>query len=623
MAVLRNLLYLLLGLAVALAPLQAQGRQLAIGAPLKGAWVSPDMPGQGFLIEIIDGQAVLFMAWFTYPRPADGVITDPVAHRWYTIEGAIDGNEVDATIFQTTGGNFLGPEPTVADAIGSATVSFSTCNSGVIDYRFNDSGEAGTININRAIAVGESHCTSLVEAGALPDIAGHNGPVAFWNVTLLDMPSGQPISGQMVVVNDDSITHVGPVDLAMLPGAAALIDGHGKFLLPGLVDTHTHLATNVREYSGLNVHPSVVEVSAGTQMILYLARGVTTILNEGDFGEPLPRWGEEVIAGERVGPTIYAAKYARGSSATPDGGPAGVEIFNADQARTFTQQAAADGYQFMKVYNWTPRDGVLAIIDEGSKLGLPVIGHFPQTMGAQEALEAGMVMVGHSGAFLWRWFGNSLQAGPALQDQVVQATLNTGASVTATAWIEEMIAQIWCQDLAGVAAYWARPETRYMHPTTRNLNDRSIKATWRWSPEGCSPGGYQAVTDFVLQFTRRLHEGGVRLLMGTDSPTVLGMPGFSAADEMQSLVNAGIPLLDALRIATWNGGQFISGMLNLDQPFGAIREGWRADLLLLNADPLASPASLRDITGVMGRGRWKSSAWFDERLEEIAELYGN
>ena len=85
-----------------------------------------------------------------------------------------------------------------------------------------------------------------------------------------------------------------------------------------------------------------------------------------------------------------------------------------------------------------------------------------------------------------------------------------------------------------------------MHPTTRQLNQRSITATWRWSPNGCSPGQYQPVTDFVLQFTKRLHDGGVRLLMGSDSPTVLGVPGFSAAREVQSLVNAGIPLVEAL-----------------------------------------------------------------------------
>ena len=169
---LRNLLYLFLGLACAMTPMTAQAEPLIIGSPLKGAWVSENMPGQGFLVEVVEGQAILFIAWFTYPRPADGVISDPVAHRWYTIEGPITGNEIEAVIYQTTGGSFLGPEATMADAIGSAKISFEGCNSGRIEFRFNDSGEEGVIHISRAIAVSESRCTSLVEPGALPDIAG-------------------------------------------------------------------------------------------------------------------------------------------------------------------------------------------------------------------------------------------------------------------------------------------------------------------------------------------------------------------------------------------------------------------------------------------------------------------
>jgi imidazolonepropionase-like amidohydrolase len=104
---------------------------------------------------------------------------------------------------------------------------------------------------------------------------------------------------------------------------------------------------------------------------------------------------------------------------------------------------------------------------------------------------------------------------------------------------------------------------------------------------------------------------------------VLGVPGFSATDEIRALVNAGIPLPDVLRIGTWNGGEFISTKLDLDVPFGAIREGWRADLVLLADNPLESADNLEHIVGVMARGRWKSASWFEEQLEQIAQSYGN
>jgi hypothetical protein len=205
----------------------------------------------------------------------------------------------------------------------------------------------------------------------------------------------------------------------------------------------------------------------------------------------------------------------------------------------------------------------------------------------------------------------------------VKLTLDNDTAVSATVGLEEIVDQIFCNDTAGVSAYWARPETRYMHSTTVSLNDRSINATWRWNPNGCVAGSYFRVTNFIKKFTLALHEGGVRVMMGTDSPTVLGVPGFSAADEVQALVNSGVSVADALQMATFNGGDFISSKLALDVPFGAIREGWRADLILLGSDPLQTAENLEDIVGVMANGRWKSNVWFEQQMEAIAKSYGN
>lgn len=598
------------------------GIELHIGLPLKGAWVSEGVPGQGFLVEVIVNPQVLFIAWFTFPRPSEGLPLDALPQRWYTIEGAGSAGVVQATIYQTGGGSFLGPDAVEQQPVGTASVRFFDCNHGEIAYHFKDSGEQGSIAIRRAVPVPESECDALVEPQAVPEQVDAEQASVIVNATVLDMPSGELLPGQMVVVEEGIISYAGPTQYALIPDDAVLIDGRGRYLLPGMVDTHTHLATNVREFLGLGASSALVEQSARSQLILYLSRGVTTILNAGDFGEPLPRWDSETVSGVLPGPTIYAAKYARGDRNTPDGGPPGVEIIDAAQARAFTQQAHADGYDFMKIYNHTPRDGVLAILEEAGGLGMPVLGHFPQTMNPQEALVEGLEMVAHSGAYLWRWF-NTIGANEALLDQAVELTVQHGASVSATLGIEELINQVWCADPSGVAAYWAREETQYMHPTTVSLNLRSINAEWRWNPDGCSSGGYAGVAGFVLDFARRLHQGGARLLMGTDSPTVLGVPGYSAVDEVQALVNAGISLVDALRIATWNGGQFISETLELELPFGAIRAGWRADLVLLSDNPLQGAERLHAVVGVMARGRWKSRAWFDLELQAIAQQYAN
>lgn len=596
---------------------------LNIGPPLKGAWLNPEMPGQGFLVDVMTNPPTLFIGWFTYPRTSEGSPTNPSGHRWYTIQGPFSGPVAETFIYETTGGSFLGLNPSQTRRLGTAAVRFIGCNTAELAFEFDDSGESDVIQITRASSISDAACDSLLPEPPVPEQVDKNTVSVFTNTSVLDMPSGDLIQNQMVVVENGVITRVGEQNPDLIPIGAAIIDGNDRYLVPGMVDMHTHLAVNVRELGGFRISNYQIEQSARNQLVLYLSRGVTTILNNGDFGEPLPRWGEEVDSGQLTGPTIYSAQYARGDSSTSDGGPDNRAVTSAGQARAFTQAAFTDGYQFMKIYEQTPRDAVLAILDEAHSLGMPVIGHLPQTLPAEEALDHGLDAVAHSGSYLWRYFGHDVGSSNKRIAEAVNLSLNNQVAVAATLGIEELIEQIWCSDPQGVSAYWAREETPYMHPTTVRLNERSIAATWRWSPNGCASGGYIGVRNFVRKFTLALHEGGVRVMMGTDSPTVLGLPGFSAIDEVRALVNASIPLEDALRIASWNGGAFISEKLALEVPFGAIREGWRADLVLLASNPLENADNLEDIVGVMAGGRWKSASWFSQQLESIAQSYSD
>jgi imidazolonepropionase-like amidohydrolase len=615
----------LIGLAFLL-PAHGQAEEsnnLIIGPPLKGAWHSSEMPGQGFIIDVITEPPVIFVGWFTFSRDSEAPSMDAVNHRWYTIQGEYSGSNIEAFIYQTEGGSFLGATPVETNPMGTAALRFIDCNSAELAYEFDNSGESGIIPISRVASMDESACNSLIQDPPVPEQIEASQVSVFMNVKVLEMPSGDNHPGQMVVVENGVITRVTDHNPDLIPAGAVIIDGSERYLVPGMVDTHTHLATNVREFLGSRASTTLIEQSARNQLVLYLARGVTSILNNGDFGEPLPVWGARVESGELAGPTIYAAQYARGDSSTSDGGPDNRAVTSAGQAREFTRNSFADGYQFMKIYNQTPRDAVLAILDEAHELGMPVLGHFPQTLSTSETLDNGLDMVAHSGAYLWKFFGNDFRSSDSQIVQAVTMSLDNNTAVTATLGIEELIEKIWCNDPQGVDAYWAREETRYMHPTTVSLNDRSINAKWRWNPDGCSSGGYVGVKNFLRKFTLALHEGGVNLMMGTDSPTVLGVPGFSATDEVRALANSGIPLADAIKMATWNGGDFISTRLALDVPFGAIREGWRADLVLLGSSPLESADNLEDIVGVMARGRWKSSSWFEEQLDLIAQSYEN
>jgi len=148
-----NLLICFAGLAAFLSA-QAwsdDSADLMIGPPLKGAWLNSSMPGQGLLIEVITDPAVVFIGWFTYPRASEDPQTGMDAHRWFTIQGNWSGSSVDAGIFETTGGAFLGPMLVDTDRIGSATARFINCNTIEFDYFFDDSGEQGLLTLNRVL----------------------------------------------------------------------------------------------------------------------------------------------------------------------------------------------------------------------------------------------------------------------------------------------------------------------------------------------------------------------------------------------------------------------------------------------------------------------------------------
>ncbi len=100
---------------------------LTVGPALKGAWLNNSMPGQGFIIEVVENPRVMFIGWFVFPRDSEDVQSDHPNHRWYTIQGNwSDGNTgTQAGIYQTTGGAFLGPQPIQTSQIGSATIRFT------------------------------------------------------------------------------------------------------------------------------------------------------------------------------------------------------------------------------------------------------------------------------------------------------------------------------------------------------------------------------------------------------------------------------------------------------------------------------------------------------------------
>jgi len=220
-------------------------------------------------------------------------------------------------------------------------------------------------------------------------------PVAFTSVDVIPMDSETVLFDQTVIIEAGLISSITSDSNAVIPGNATIIDGTGKFLFPGLADMHTHLGAEVPIAGGIGQN----------QVQVYLAAGVTTILNQGDFLSPFGRGlmslRDAIIDGSTVGPTIYTASYARGQQ---DTGTNQQIVFTDVDGRNHVLGSKAAGYDFIKIYNGTPLAAYQGIVDQAQIEGMAIMGHFPQPVGSATALADGMAMVSHAEAYFYVHF---------------------------------------------------------------------------------------------------------------------------------------------------------------------------------------------------------------------------
>jgi adenine deaminase len=189
-------------------------------------------------------------------------------------------------------------------------------------------------------------------------------------------------------------------------------------------------------------------------------------------------------------------------------------------------------------------------------------------------------------------------------------------------YIEETIAAVWGGNVDAFEEFISQPRMRYVHPLEVAVWRRGVTGS-RWNPVGSFPGQLDSRVEFIKQYAREFIDAGVPFTLGTDSPTVLGVPGFSTHQEMRLLGELGLTPFQTLEIATKNGGAFINETLTGSESFGVIAPGQRADLILLSANPLDDIVNVQARVGVMARGQWWSENALQALLEAVAKSYGN
>jgi len=434
-------------------------------------------------------------------------------------------------------------------------------------------------------------------------------PIAFTSVDVIPMDSENVLFDHTVIIEEGLISGITPDANAVIPDNAIIIDATGKFLFPGLADMHTHLGAEV----------PIAGVIGVNQVQVYLAAGVTTILNQGDFlspfGSGLISLRDAIVAGSTAGPTIYTASYARGQQ---DTGTSQQIVLTELDGRNHVIGSKAAGYDYIKIYNHTPLAAYQGIVDQSQVEGMAILGHFPEPVGSANALADGMAMVSHAEAYFYVHFNFSEDASLILP--AINQTIAAGTWVNTTLYIQETIAAIWGGDTVAFNAFLAKPQMQYVHPNEIVVWRAGFEGS-RWNPTGSQSGALDSRFDFVKGYTKDFHDAGIRLIAGTDSPTVLGAPGFSLHEELRVIAQTGMSNFEILQMATVNPGGFVDQTIATAESFGSIRAGNRADLLLLDGNPMDDLANLQNAAAVVARGRLYSRASLDGRLDVIATQY--
>ena len=418
---------------------------------------------------------------------------------------------------------------------------------------------------------------------------------AFTGVTVLPMTDVPPQRDQTVLVRDGSIAAIAPSASYKLPPDAIAIDGRGKFLMPGLCDMHIHMFFP-RE-------PDLTEAEtlrrSREYLYLFLCRGVTTVRNMA--GVPLHlRMRAEVADGTTLGPRIFTSGPILETRFTHKmliG--IGKEVRTPAEARAEVLANHRDGYDFIKVYNDIDADIYDTIIATSREVGLKVIGHVAFVKGLTGALAAKQDSIEHLRSYDFaadtrasppgKRFEGWLHTTPARMAEMAERTAAAGVWNVPTLVTESGIGADGDapvpQDLSGLPG-WIDRQLRADNMASVFTNEQRT--------------AIKAGAPMRQAFVAALDRAGANLMTGTDTPVLRLVPGRSLLREIELFVEGGVPTLHALQHATIRAAEF----LGIEATTGTVQVGKRADLLLLDGDPLADIAALRRQAGVMVAGTW-------------------
>lgn len=419
----------------------------------------------------------------------------------------------------------------------------------------------------------------------LVDLSSEHRPstLAVVGATLIPMTGERSIADAAVVIVNGKITAAGPSASVEIPEAAEIVDGTGRFLVPGLTEGHSHT------------------IHSPSQLLVYLTRGVTTLREMDGYPWMLEARGK-AASGDLLMPSLLVAGHILSNRAWDF---YMTQVDTPEEARRLVTEQAAAAYDFIKIHNSLPEPLWSAVFEAAHESGLDVVGHIPNEITIAKAIHDGMRTNEHFKGYLF--------------DQTLQITEQDYVSATRGS------------DL------WNAPSFVTYHDHLRGAEalevvgrENSLRLVPRWMRRDWLEQAEQPVDELTAlrqtiypksrQIFQRLWPVTHNFLAGTDTGSYAMMvPGYALQEEVRLFESLGLTPYEALETATTHAAT----AMRRDGEFGVVAPGARGDLVLLGSNPLEGTAHLADIRGVAVRGTWLDRAALDEIEGRLSALFSD
>lgn len=472
---------------------------------------------------------------------------------------------------------------------------------------------------------------ALLLASCLPKESVFENSICIENITTID-----PIEGlkenQTVIIKGEKIFKISPTQKLKLSEKNKIVDGTGKYMIPGLWDAHIHF--------------SYIEALAPSMFDLFLSYGITSVRDTGGRIEFVKRWKEQALANPTNAPRVMiAGPLLDGLPNVYDGSnlrhpPLSVGLATVDGVVKQVQLLDSLGIDFLKAYEMLTPEQFQMIMTLAREKGLKVTGHVPLSMDIISASNAGLNSMEHMRNLELSCASNSdellaqrkqlLEEGKNKPGGDLRTSIHKAQRETAIENYDEGKAdkiievlssnQTWQIPTMALATVLVNRPFKQSHwqESFTYLPD-SIHQRWNADIESIMktevPSFNQKYATWMMNMVDKINKARIDIMAGTDTPIAFLTPGLSLHEELRVLVLCGLTPLEAIKTATYNPAKYF----NLENELGSIKENMWADLVILDANPLEDINNTRQINAVVKQGKYYDRNDLDNKLKRLRD----